>query len=98
MTTYLENTTKVLQKLKPTLATLYHVDTIGLFGSVVRDDFVPDSSDVDIVVNFTKPIGIEFVDLSYFLEKELNKKVDVVSLNGLKEKYLKEIENDIVYV
>jgi predicted nucleotidyltransferase len=98
MTTYLENTTKVLQKLKPTLATLYHVDTIGLFGSVVRDDFVPDSSDVDIVVNFTKPIGIEFVDLSYFLEKELNKKVNVVSLNGLKEKYLKEIENDIVYV
>ena len=98
MTTYLKNTINILQRLKPTLASLYYVDTIGLFGSIVRDDFIPDSSDVDIVVNFTQPIGIEFVDLSYFLEKELNRKVDIVSFKGLKEKYLKEIEKDIVYV
>jgi len=98
MTTYLKDTTRILQKLKPTLASHYHVEAIGLFGSIVRDDFVPDSSDVDIVVNFSQPIGIEFVDLSYLLEKELNRKVDVVSIKGLKEKYLKEIEKDIVYV
>lgn len=98
MTIYLENTKRILQKLKPTLANLYHVDTIGLFGSIVRDDFAPDSSDVDIIVNFTQPIGIEFIDLSYLLEKELNRKVDVVSFKGLKDKYFKEIEKDIVYV
>ena len=40
----------------------------------------------------------EFIDLSYLLEKQLNKKVDVVSLKGLKKKYLKEIEKNIVYV
>jgi len=98
MTSYLKDTKKILQKLKPSLANLYHVDTIGLFGSIVRDDFVPDSSDVDIVVNFTQPIGIEFIDLSYLLEKELNRKVDIVSLKGIKDKYFKEIEKDIVYV
>ena len=98
MTTYLKNTIGILQRLKPTLASIYHVDSIGLFGSIVRDDFIPDLSDVDIVVNFSQPIGIEFIDLSYFLEKELNRKVDIVSLRGLKEKYLKEIEKDIVYV
>ena len=98
MTDYLKNTTETLQKLKPTLANLYKVNTIGLFGSIVRDDFIPATSDVDIVVNFTQPIGIEFIDLSFLLEKELNRKVDLVSLNGLKSKYFKEIEKDIVYV
>jgi len=98
MTNYLENTKRILQELKPTLANRYHVDAIGLFGSIVRDDFVPDTSDVDIVVSFTQPVGIEFVDLSYLLEKELNRKVDVVSIKGLKNKYFKEIEREIVYV
>jgi len=98
MTVYLRNTKKILRKLKPTLVDRYHIDTIGLFGAIVRDDFVPDSSDVDIVVNFTQPIGIEFIDLSDLLEKELNRKVDVVSRKGLKDKYFKEIEKDIVYV
>jgi predicted nucleotidyltransferase len=98
MTTYLKHTKRILQGLKPTLTSRYHVDTIGLFGSIVRDDFVSDTSDVDIAVSFSQPIGIEFIDLSYLLEKELNRKVDVVSIKGLKEKYLKEIERDIVYV
>jgi len=98
MTVYLEDTQRILRKLKPALANQYHVDTIGLFGSIVRDDFVPDTSDIDIVVSFSQPIGIEFVDLSYLLEKELNRKVDVVSIKGLKDKYLKEIKEEIVYV
>jgi len=98
MTIYLKNTKRILRKLKPSLASIYHVDTIGLFGSIVRDDFVPDSSDVDIVVNFSQPIGVEFIDLSCLLEKELNRKVDIVSLKGLKDKYFKEIEKEIVYV
>jgi predicted nucleotidyltransferase len=98
MTGYLKNTTETLQKLKPTLANLYNVDTIGLFGSITRGDFVPETSDVDIVVSFTQPIGIEFIDLSYLLEKELERKVDLVSLSGLKSKYFNEIEKDIVYV
>ena len=98
MTTHLENTQRILQGLKPVLASLYHVDTIGLFGSIVRDDFVSDTSDVDIAVTFTQPVGVEFIDLSYLLEKELNRKVDIVSQKGLKEKYFKEIEKEIVYV
>jgi len=98
MTDYLKNTTETLQKLKPTLANLYNVSTIGLFGSIVRDDFMPETSDVDIVVNFIQPIGIEFVNLSSLLEKELDRKVDLVSLNGIKSKYFQEIEKDIVYV
>jgi len=95
---YLNHTKRRLQKLKPFLVNHYHIDTIGLFGSIVRNDFSPDTSDVDIIVSFTKPVGIEFIDLSNFIEKELKRKVDVVSRKGIREKYFKEIEKDIVYV
>jgi predicted nucleotidyltransferase len=98
MTVHLKKAKRVLQYLKPTFVNNYHVDSIGLFGSIVREDFRPETSDVDIVVSFTQPIGIEFIDLSDLLEKELKRKVDVVSLKGVKEKYFKKIEKDIVYV
>ncbi len=75
----------------------YHVRTIGLFGSVVRDDFSA-TSDIDIIVDFSQPIGIEFIDLADYIEKKLHKKVDLVSKNGIKEKYYKSIEREIIYV
>ncbi len=88
---------QILQELKPELARKFHVQFIGLFGSVVRDDFSP-SSDIDIIVDFDRPIGIEFIDLAYYLEQHLKKKVDLVSRKGIKEKYFKAIEREIVYV
>jgi len=98
MANHLEQTKQALRTLKPTLVNRYHVDSIGLFGSIVRSDFIPDFSDVDIVVDFTQPIGIEFIDLAELLEKKLKRKVDIVSRKGVKDKYLKEIEKEIVYV
>lgn len=88
---------KILEQLKPELAQKFHVQTIGLFGSVVRDDF-SHSSDIDIIVDFTQPIGIEFIDLASYMEQHLQKKVDLVSRNGVKDNYFKAIEQEIVYV
>lgn len=73
------------------------MQSLGLFGSVVRDDFSP-SSDIDIIVDFDRPVGIEFIDLASYIEQRLQKKVDLVSRNGVKEKYFKAIEGEIVYV
>jgi hypothetical protein len=86
-----------LQQIKPYLQQKYAVKRVGLFGSMARGTHTA-GSDVDILVEFERPVGVEFIDLSYLLEKELNRKVDVVSLKGIKEKYFKEIEKDIVYV
>jgi hypothetical protein len=88
---------KVLEQLKPELSRRFQVQSIGLFGSVVRDDFSP-SSDIDIIVDFDRPIGIEFIDLANYMEQRLQKKVDLVSRNGVKDKYFKAIEREIVYV
>lgn len=90
--------TDTLKKIKPILADKYHVSSIGLFGSVVRDDYSPASSDIDIIVDFSKPVGMEFVDLADYLEKILNKKVDLVSRKGIKNKYFAHIEPEIIYV
>lgn len=87
----------LLGQLKPVLAQKFHVRTIGLFGSIVREDFSTDS-DIDILVDFDQPIGIEFIDLAEFMEQKLQKKVDLVSRNGIKDKYFKAIEKEIVYV
>ena len=86
-----------LQSIKPCLQRDYAVKTVGLFGSFATGDYT-DSSDVDIAVEFERPVGVEFIDMSYFLEKEFDRKVDVVSIKGIKDRYLKEIEKDIVYV
>ena len=88
---------QILTQLKPELTQKFFVNSIGLFGSIVRDDFT-DESDIDIIVDFSKPVGIEFIDLANYIETKLNKKVDLVSKNGIKPKYFSQIESDIIYV
>jgi len=75
----------------------YHLKSIGIFGSCVRQDFRADS-DVDILIEYEQPMGVEFIDLADELEAILHRKVDLVSKNGIKPNYLKEIYKDIVYV
>ena len=88
----------ILTGLKGELADRFQVSSLGLFGSVVRDDFNPLISDIDIIVDFSGPIGIEFVDLADYLESKLSRPIDLVSKAGVKEKYFKEIEPEIIYV
>ena len=87
----------ILNQFKPQLVQKYSIASIGLFGSVVRSDFNA-NSDIDIIVDFNQPIGIEFISLADELERELNHKVDLVSKGGIKLKYFKEIEPEIIYV
>jgi predicted nucleotidyltransferase len=69
---------KVLEQLKPKLVRKFHVHEIGLFGSVITDDFTS-SSDIDIIINFAEPGGIEFIDLANYIETKLQRPVDLVS-------------------
>ncbi|MBL0881918.1 MAG: nucleotidyltransferase family protein [Chitinophagaceae bacterium] len=94
----LESIKNLLVKLKPELMEKYSISSIGLFGSIVREDFSPSKSDIDIIVDFSKPIGIQFIDLADYLEEKIHRKVDLVSKNGMKPRYYQAIESDIVYV
>jgi predicted nucleotidyltransferase len=94
---YLSTIQEKLRQVKSKLTEKYHVNSIGLFGSIVRTDFTPES-DIDIVVDFSQPIGIEFIDLANELEKLLGRKVDLVSRAGIRPQYYQAIEPDILYV
>jgi len=87
----------LILKNKPDLQKKYPIKTIGVFGSVARGDN-DETSDVDILVEFEKPIGIEFIDLANELESILQQKVDLISRAGVKPKYFKVIEKDLHYV
>ena len=88
---------QTLEQIKPELMEKYHVSSIGLFGSVVRNDFLP-TSDVDIIVDFSQQIGIEFIDLANYIELRLKKHVDLVSRKGIKPSYMAQIESEVIYV
>ncbi len=57
-----------------------------LFGSYVRGE-AEEKSDVDILVelDYTQPIGLEFVGMKLDLEDLLGREVDLVSARGLSE-------------
>jgi uncharacterized protein len=86
-----------LKALKPTLSARFYVDKIGYFGSVARNE-QNENSDIDIIVSFYKPLGWAFFDLQELLEKELNRKVDLVSVKALKEQLKDIILNEVKYV
>ena len=70
---------------------------MAIFGSYSRRE-QNDSSDLDILVEFSDKIGIRFIDLADDLEKIIGFKVDLVSKKGIKEKYLESINSDLIYV
>ena len=83
--------------MKPFLAEKYGVSSLGIFGSLPRGDF-GEESDIDIIVDFKKPVGIEFIDLADEIEKRLQHKIDLVSRKGIKERYFNAIAPEIIYV
>jgi predicted nucleotidyltransferase len=87
----------ILKKHKNNLSEEYGIKSLAIFGSVVRDEALPDS-DIDILVEFEKPIGLDFVSLADALEVILGEKVDLVSKGALKPKLLQSIQVDLVYV
>ena len=88
---------KLLDNHKQELKDRYHIKNIGLFGSIVRGDATA-KSDVDILVEFEKPIGLDFVMLADELEEIIGVKVDLVTPNAIKPRMLEYIRQDLVYV
>jgi hypothetical protein len=86
-----------LNELKPFLQKEYSVKNIGLFGSFSDNSF-SDESDIDILVEFEKPIGWKFFTLEIYLEKTFGRKIDMVTKNALKEQIKDRILKQVKYV
>lgn len=68
-----------------------------MFGSFTRNE-AAENSDVDILVELDRPIGLEFVLLADGLEEILGVKVDLVTPNALKPGMFEYIKQDLQYV
>lgn len=86
-----------LSSRKDELFERFQIKNLAVFGSYARDE-QKQTSDVDILVEFKSPVGIEFIDLANYLEKVLKIRVDLVSRNGIKPKYFQQIKGDLKYV
>lgn len=87
----------VLRRERTRLFAKYGLKSMAVFGSATRDDFQPDS-DVDIMVEFERPIGMEILDLEAELEGLMSREVDVVMRGAVKPHYMPYIEPDLRYV
>lgn len=88
---------KILKEHKSELQQKFPLKTIALFGSYARNEQTNDS-DIDVLVEFSEPVGIEFVDLVIELENIFQKPVDLVTRNGLKSELKSFVEGDLIYV
>ena len=86
-----------LKEIKPLLFKEYSVKSIGIFGSYA-DETNTEESDIDILVEFEKPIGWKFFTLELYLERILGRKVDLVTKSGLKDQIKNQILNQMQYV
>lgn len=102
---------EIFEKLKEHRKDLkkYGVKKIGVFGSYARGEQKKDS-DIDLAVEFDlkmfgkdfKGLFDAFMDLSSYLERLLNRKVDILTPDSIRTIRIKEvaqeIERGIVYV
>ncbi|MCU0288782.1 MAG: nucleotidyltransferase family protein, partial [Acidobacteria bacterium] len=86
---------KILATQKPELMKKYHLKKLGVFGSYVRGEETQ-TSDLDVMVDFERPIGLDFVTLADELESLLGVKVDLVSVNAIKPRMMESIREELV--
>ena len=73
----------VLERELPYLRQQYGVVRLALYGSFSLGK-PTDKSDVDLLVETSRPLGLEFVTLAHYLEQCLGRKVDLATFETLR--------------
>ena len=86
-----------LKAIKPELESRFKVSSIGYFGSFANG--TPNlQSDLDLLVEFSQPIGWDFFTLENYLEHLLGLKVDLVTRNSLKDQIKDSILSQVLFI
>ena len=96
--TKLQQTQEILQNHKSDIENQFHVKQIGIFGSVTRGE-ENENSDIDILVEFSKPVGFfTFLKLEEYLKNKLKADIDLVSKKALKPVIGKQILQEVIFI
>ena len=91
----------VLKKEQGFLKRNFGVKKIAIFGSFAKGTQRA-GSDVDIFVEFDRPLGFGFFQLSDYLESKLGRKTDILTPGGIQgiriKKIAQNIKRSLVYV
>jgi len=90
---------KIIQLLKGQKRRLkkFGVRSVSIFGSVARGK-TRKQSDIDLLVEFEKPVGLfEFARLKLYLEELLGRKVDLVTPEALREEFRDNILREAIH-
>ena len=94
----IEEAKAVLKEHKAEMVQKYEVSEIGIFGSFSRSE-QKKKSDIDILVDFSEiPDLLTFLELERYLQKLLQKKVDLVDKQGIKPQLKDIIMKEIVFI
>ncbi|GBE02468.1 nucleotidyltransferase domain protein [bacterium BMS3Bbin06] len=94
----LDEIKELIQNHKDELRQQYGLKEIGVFGSYVRG-VQREDSDLDILVEFEKPVGfVKFLQLENRLSELLGVKVEIVTKKALKPFIGKRILQEVMYV
>jgi predicted nucleotidyltransferase len=89
---------RILQKERQELVDHYNISTLSVFGSVARDDARQDS-DVDILVEFSQPVGLfQFIELQQSFQSLLGSKVDLGTPRSLKPRIKEQVLQEAIRV
>lgn len=97
MSTELETIKQKIALNKEYLRETYGVEEIGVFGSFALGDN-DENSDIDMVVELQKPLGLQFFSLERHLEKYLGRKVDLATKAAIKPYIRERILAQTVYL
>ena len=88
----------ILKYELPHLRERYGIRKIGLFGSYSREEQGP-ASDVDLLVEFEKPIGFfRFLAVEDYIEERLGVKTELVTDDALKPRMRPHVLEEVIYV
>ena len=89
-----KNVVDILRRELPYLRNNYGIKRLGIFGSFAKQK-QKSNSDIDLIVEFESPIGLNFVELAEYIEKLLGRKVDIITNEGVKSIRVREVAEDI---
>ena len=88
----------MLRRFKKEFGAEFGIISIGLFGSVARDEHTPES-DVDVLVEAETMSIFRSMDIKEKLEEMMGTKVDVIRKSKyMRPRFKARIEKEVIYV
>ncbi len=93
----IEKIKKTVEKHREILKKEYKIKRLSVFGSFARGE-QKKNSDIDMLVEFSGPVGFGFFSASDYLEQILERKVDLVTKDAIRPELKRNIYRDLVDV